>query len=499
MFKKKKFNYNEKIDENCLELTSKNIKLLLLENEDIVFRELFINDITLYVAYIDGLIDSSAASDYLIKPLKQENCFKVAKSEKDIIKLIDDGNVYFVNQSKQININDVISDILNGSTAIIFDGEKTAFTFNIYGFEKRSITEPSGETSIKGSRDSFVETLRTNTSTVRRKIKSHNLKIEKVTIGQRTKTKVDIFYMNGITDKKMVEDLKNKLLSINEDVVLSTGFIEEYIIDNKYITFPQIIYTQRPDKFCADIVEGRVGIIVDGLPDAFIIPATLLQCLQAVDDYSQDFIVSSILRILRFILMFVTIFLPGYFIAITTFHQGLIPSELAIFIKSSKEGVPFPTFLETSIMLIAFEILTEAGLRLPKAIGQTVSIVGAVIIGQAAVNARLVSPTVVVVIAITAISGYAMPNQDFSNATRLWRIIVVVLSSILGLFGTFLGAFFLLMLLCNMEAFSVPYLAPFVSTENQNLQDSIIRLPIPLQKKRPINLKVNDEMRRRQE
>lgn len=492
----KKHNCNKKTEDKEFELTSNSLKSLFSRNEDVIFREILINGIKVNIVYIDGLVDSTAASDFLIKPLKQEESFKSARTEKEIIKLIDEGNVYFIKQKKRMSEKDVVSDILNGNITLVFDEEKTAFTFEMYGFDKRSITEPTGENSIKGSKDSFVETLRTNTATVRRRIKSRDLRVESVTIGQITKTKVDIFYLDGIANKAMIEELKNRLGKIDEDIMLATGFLEEYIIDHKYVSFPQIIYTQRPDRFCADIVEGRVGVIVDGLPDSFIVPATLLQCLQAVDDYSQDFIISSVLRMLRFFLMLITLILPSFFIAISNFHQGLIPGELAVFMKASKEGVPFPTFMETVFMLIAFEILTEAGIRLPKTIGQTVSVVGAVIIGQAAVNARLVSPTVVIVIALTAISGYAMPNQDFSNALRLWRAILVVLSSLTGLFGVFIGAFYLLMILCCMECFGVPYLSPFVTTDYRNLGDSIIRLPLPWHTKRPLNLKVKDVERR---
>jgi spore germination protein KA len=479
-----------------IELSSENLRDIFSGNEDILFRVIKINKINITLVYIEGLINKDTASDYILKPLKQDESFRSAKSEEEIIDLIEEGDIYFVNQKTIDNTNDVVSDILNGNTVLIFDSEKKALSFNNTGFEKRSITEPSGENIIKGGKDSFVETLRINTATIRRRIKSQDLKIENMIIGKCTRTKVDIVYMEGITNKDIVAEVKKRLEKIDIDSALTTGAIEEYIADHKYTAFPQILYTERPDKFCSDILEGRVGIIVDGMPTASIVPVTLVQCLQAPEDYSQNYLVSSVIRFMRFFLMILTLFLPGFYTAVTTFHQEMIPTELAIFIESAKEGVPFPSFIEVIFMLGAFEILTEAGLRLPRTMGQAVSIVGAIIVGQAAVDAKLVSPAVVVIIALTAIASFSMPNQDFSNALRLWRFVFVIFSSIMGLFGLTIGGLAFLLMLSVMEVFGVPYLAPFVASEDQNLQDTIFRIRMPSQKKRPFNLKTQDDKRR---
>lgn len=493
---------NEKPDYIDLELKIENIKHILEKSKDVQFRNVFINDkdnLPVTVVFIDGLINQQLISDYILKPLVQEPKFNNITKEKDAIELIERGSVYFSSQKKRQDINDVISDVLSGSTALIFDKESTAFTFDTKGFEKRSITEPTGENVIKGAKDSFIENLRTNTATVRRKIKSHNLVIEETKVGKQSVTNVAIVYIKGITNRHIVEELNKRLDQIDTDSVITSGVIEENIIDNKYSPFPQVIYTERPDKFCANVVEGRVGIIIDGLPATYVVPATFGAFLQAPEDYSQSFIVSSVIRSLRFILTFITLFLPGFYVSLTTFHQEMIPTELALAITASKEGVPFPSFIEVIFMLVAFEVLIEAGLRLPKTIGQAVSIVGAVVVGQAAVEARLVSPTVVVIIAITAISSFTMPNQDFSNALRLWRFVFVLMSSAIGLFGLSLGGILLLHHLSSMEIYGIPYMSPFVGGENKVMQDSIFRLPFSAQYKRPVSLKTRNKKRQGQD
>lgn len=480
------------------ELNSESIMQILQQSKDVQFRSVFINgkeNLPVTVVFIDGLINQQLISDYILKPLAQEPKFSSITSEKDAIELIERGSIYFSSQNKRKNINDVVGDVLNGNTALIFDKENTAFTFDTKGFEKRSITEPTGENVIKGAKDSFVEDFRTNTATVRRKLKTHNLVVEKTKVGKQSVTDVAIIFLNGITNKHIVEEIKKRLDKIDTDGVLTSGIIEENIIDNKYSPFPQVIFTERPDKFCANIVEGRVGIVIDGIPVTMIVPASFNTFLQAPEDYAQNFIVSSVIRSLRFILVLITLFLPGFYVSLTTFHQEMIPTELALAITASKEGVPFPSFVEVIFMLVAFEVLIEAGLRLPKTIGQAVSIVGAVVVGQAAVDARLVSPAVVVIVSLTAISSFTMPNQDFSNALRLWRFAFVLVSSVIGLFGLSLGGILLLNHLSHMEIYGVPYMSPFVGEENKAMQDSIFRFPFSALYMRPVSLKTLNKKR----
>jgi len=492
------FQTEDKLYNTSTEVTSDNIRSMLGSNADFTSRTFLIRDnskIPATLAYIDGLVNSKLVNDNILKPLAQEKQFDTCKTAADAIGLISMGIVYSSAMKLRTNLKDLIDDILEGSIAIIFNDAKTAFTFEAKSDLKRAISEPAAETVIKGSKDSFVEELRTNTALCRKKIKSPYLSVEEISVGKQTKTTIAIVYMKNIANRKLVDEVKQRLEAFDISATLTPGVIEELLVDDKYSTFPQVQYTERPDRFCINIVEGRVGIMIESVPTTYIVPGTLLQFIQALDDYSFHFIVGSALRFLRFLAMFVTLVFPGFFITITTFHPEMIPTELTFSIVASREGVPFPMFVEVMILLIAFEFLVEAGLRLPKAIGQTVSIVGALVVGQAAVEAKLVSPATVIVVAITAIAGFTMPNQDFSNALRLWRFIFVILSSIIGIFGLTFGLIFLLYHWCKMETYGVPYLDPFVANEDEQLHDTLFRFPFSTMKKRPSSLNTKNKKR----
>ncbi len=480
------------------DVSSDDVRTIFENSSDFKSRMLLIRDkpeLPVTIAYIDGLVDSKVVSDYILKPLSMEEQFDSCKTEADGIRLISMGKIYSSSLQVRANMKELVDDIIAGNAALIFDGMKTAFTFDSKGEIKRSISEPTGESVIKGAKDSFIEDIRTNTALCRKKIKSPYLSIEEIAVGKQTKTTVAMVYMKNIANEKLVNEVKKRLESIDADRALTTGTVEEFLVDTKYSVFPEIAYTERPDKFCVGLTDGRVGIIIDGMPITYIVPGTLLQFMQTPDEYSYHFIIGTILRLMRFICMFITLVLPGFYVCITTFHPEMLPAELTFSIIASNEGVPFPMFVEVLILLIAFELLLEAGLRLPKTIGQTVSIVGGLVVGQAAVEAKLVSPATVLVIAITAITGFIMPNQDFSNGIRLWRIVNTILSSIIGMFGLTFGLIFLLYHWCRMETFGVPYLDPFVANEDEQFQDTLFRLPHIAMKKRPTSLETKNKKR----
>lgn len=498
--KKCESTYKERPDIETTQLTSENIRSILVKNSDVVFREILIcgnENRAVTLIYVDGMIDSKTVADTVIRPLMLDSKLCEAQSEKETISLIEYGYVHFPAQKTRKKIKEAISDIMTGSCALIFNEEKAALTFETKGFQQRSISEPTEENIVKGPKDVFVENIRVNTATVRRKIHTPDLVIEQTIVGKQTLTPVEIVYIEGITNKGLVKEIKARLDSIDIDGVIESGFIEEFIIDSKFSVFPQVTATERPDVFASNILDGRVGIIIDGIPIAYTMPGVIYQFLRTPDDYSQNYLASSILRLLRYTLMFVTVFLPAFYISVTTFHHEMIPSELALSIAASKEGVPYPTFVEVIAFLIAFEILLESGLRLPKNIGQAVSIVGALVVGDAAVSAGFISPAVVVVIAITAISGFTMPNQDFANALRLWRFIMAILASIIGLVGMTFGGIFMLFSLAAMETFGVPYLSPFVSGDGKGMDDTLIRPPVSFLKYRPFSLKTNNKRRQK--
>ncbi|HAN09740.1 MAG TPA: spore germination protein [Clostridiales bacterium] len=506
-FDKKKEEKNESKEDDLKKEESKNlstkisierIKSKLGRSVDFACKKFNVNsnkDLPVSIIYINGLIDSLKTSEFILQPLAESETLKSAETPQEVIKLIEQGALYYSSQTKRDKEDDIIKDVIEGSVALIFEQESIAFTFDLKGFERRSIGEPSSENVKKGGKDSFVETLRVNTATIRRRIKTPDLIIEEKVVGRQSKTQLNIVYIDGITNMDIVNSVKKKIDEMDIDQVLSIGKLDEFINEKKYSVFPQVDYTERPDKFCSDIIEGRVGIIVDGLPMGVIVPTEFAKLLQAPEDYSEDSIIASLVRLLRYFLLISTILLPGFYIAVTTFHPEMIPSELAMSIAESKEGVPLPIFFEVILMLVAFEILVEAGLRMPKTISQAVSIVGALVVGDAAVTAKLISPGVVIVIAIAAIASYAVPNQDLSNAIRLWRFIFVILSSIIGLFGLMIGVILILFNLAKMETFGVAYLEPFVESETMQAGDSLIRLPIKFLKYRPNFLKTYNKKR----
>lgn len=481
------------------ELISKNIKDILGSSGDIKFRKILINNnenIKVTLIYIDGLVNSSYISDYILKPLIQENVIQQAKDIKEVLNLIKDGVLYYAGQEVCSDINKTINGIMSGSSVLVFDECKTSVIFDVKKFDKRSMSEPTVENVTKGAKDSFIENYRSNTATIRRKIKTQNLVIEETVIGKQTLTPVGIVYIKGITNDDLIKAVREKLNNINVDNILATGFIEEALSNDINSPFPQVRNTERPDIFCADIIEGRVGVIADGIPLGFIVPVKFIQLLQTAEDYSRNYLVASALRIIRYISFAISLLLPSLYIAITTFHPEMLPTKLVLFIAKSREGVTFPIAIEILGMLLVFEILYEAGLRIPKTVGQAVSIVGTLVVGQAAVEAKLLSPSAVVVIALTSIATFAMPNQDLSNAIRIWRFIFAIFASILGLYGVVISIILLTFDLCKLETFGTSYMSPLVSsTIEEAIYDTVIRSPLKYNKKRPHNLKTKDNIR----
>ncbi len=342
--KGKPYLYEEKPENKDVSLTGKNISTLLSDSDDIIIRQLYINgneELAVTFCYVDGLINKKTASDDVLKPLLQEAALSKVQDSRDIINLIEHGSLYYTSQATRDNINDTIKDVLDGSVALIFDDIKQAVTFDIKGFEKRTIQETTGENVIKGSKDAFIEVMSVNTSLVRRKIRTQNLKIKQMSIGQETITPVSVVYIDGIANSNLVDEVNKRLQAINIDGVLRSSAIEEFIVDNKLSAFPQVMYTERPDNFCSNLLEGRVGILIDGLPVSYIVPGSLNQFLHAPEDYSSNFLVASSITFIRFVSVITTLILPGFYISVTTFHQEMIPTELAMSIIISKEGEVF--------------------------------------------------------------------------------------------------------------------------------------------------------------
>lgn len=486
-------------ENNAQVLNIENLKNAMGDSEDIKFREILVNSntaIPVNFICIEGIVNSADISNYVIKPLMQDNKIQGAQNAEEVINLIQNGVLYYASQSKTNDLNKVVDELLAGSAVLLFSDQNTAFIFDVKGFENRSMLEPTVENVTKGPKDSFVENYRTNTATVRRKIKTKDLVIESMILGKQTHTSIAIVYIKSILNDQILDEIRKRLSAINTDNVLTTSIIEDALSDNLNCIFPQVVSTERPDKFCADVIEGRAGIIVDGIPFGFVVPGTFVQFLQTPEDYSKKVIVSSILRIVRMFAMTISLMLPALYIAITTFQPEMIPTNLALFIAKSREGVTFPVAIETLGMLVAFEILYEAGLRVPRTVGQAVSIVGTLVVGQAAVEAKLVSPSIVVIIAMTSIAGFTIPNQDVANAIRVWRLVFAVLGTMLGLIGIVMSIILLTFTLCKLDSFGVPYMSPFVGNEGRDmLKDTILKIPPKYNKLRPNMLETKNVKR----
>lgn len=437
------------------------------------------------VCYLDGLVDGNFLSESVIRPLTDSGRLSGNDGAKNCIDMILNGAVYSNSASEKNTLNEVVEAIIKGFSAIVFDREGRAVVFETRSSQQRSISEPNVEKAVKGAKDAFIERIRTNSMLVRRKLRTPSLKIIRTVIGRRSDTEVDVVYLEGIANPEIIGKVLQKLKQIDIDGLIATGNLEEYLSDSPYSPFPQTMHTERPDRFAINLLEGRVGLLVDGLPLGFLVPCTLTEVMRVPEDRAQHFVAASILRILRYIAAVITVLAPALYVAITMYHQEMIPLKLLLSIIQSKQEVPFSTATEIIGMLIAFEILQEAGLRLPNPIGETVSIIGALIVGQSAVEAKVISPIAVIIVATAGITGYTMPSQDFASALRLWRFFLVLCALAGGLFGILAGVVLVIYHLCCIESFGISFLSPLADGGPMGLFNMVFRRPLTKDKHRP--------------
>lgn len=327
--------------------------------------------------------------------------------------------------------------------------------------EKRSPSQPEVESTVKGSKDAFTETVRTNTSLLRRHLRTPDLRLWEQIVGRRSLTNVTVVSIDGLTDPALVRRVKRRLESVDVDGVISPSAVEEYLTGSRRTAFPMLLYTERTDKFAAGLLEGRVGVLVDGLPLGYLLPADLSRLMESPEDRGMGYVTASCVRVLRYVALIVSLLLSGLYLAMATFHQEMLPPQLLRSIIESKASVPFSTTLEVLALLVAFELLQEAGLHLPRSIGQSVSIIGGLVVGTAAVQAKLISPAALIIVAVAGICGFVLPERDLANAVRVWRFVLALCAALTGLFGLTAGTILLLIQLAELRSCGVPYLAPF--------------------------------------
>lgn len=468
-------------------INSQAIKELFSKSRDILVRPIKItqNNLTIHLFCVDNMIDTALVDEGILKSLKLDENLKNCKTERELMDYLLSGGTYHVFTSEEDDYQKLLTNVLSGMFAFLFDKEKKAIVYDIRHFEKRSISEPEEEGVVKGAKDTFIEVMGVNNVLIRRRIHSEFLVIEKLQAGTVSKTDMSLVYISNIANMDTVNKIKEKINAINIDNISTPAFIEEYLIEDKKSLFPQIMYTQRPDRISANLTDGRIALVVDGIPFVYLLPCQLPMLMQSPEDYANHYIVGSALRLLRYAAMILTLFLPAFYIAATTYQNQMLPVQLALSTQAAKQNVPFSSASEVLGLLIAFEILIEAGLRLPKAVGTAMSILGGIVVGDAAVTANIVSPLVVVVVALAGIAGFVMPNQDLSSGIRVIRFFLAVLAAVGGFFGLAVGVILLLTHLCSLDNYGVAYLSPFVDIDESNHKDTLFRFPISYFRKRP--------------
>lgn len=455
------------------------------KSEDIIFHPFTVgNTRNCMILYIQGLVNQELLQQHVLDPLLHH---KINDSSiQEMFKIITEENQFFsCSYEVYDRLDEALTAILEGNVLLLVDKEQQMMAFPLSEYKIREISESSTENVIRGSKESFVEDLPTNLTILRRKIRSERLTIEKLNFGTITNTQTALVYIRGLCSKELVKEVKQRLSEVDTDAVLGTSYLEPYLEDDPYSPFPQIGNSERPDVAAGALLEGRVVLIADGSPFSIMMPMTFIMMLQSPEDYYQRFMYATFTRWLRMFFLGISLILPSFYISVINFHPEMLPGDLIITIAAARDVIPFPGIVEALIMEISFELLREAGLRIPKPIGQTVSILGALIIGTAAVQAGIVSAPMVIIVSLTGISSFIIPHFDLATTLRLLRFPLIILSGMLGLFGLVFGLIILMFHLCSLRSFGTPYLQPYAPVVISDWKDTLVRAPIWSLRTRP--------------
>ena len=445
----------------------------------------------LTVLFLDGLTSGRDIAEQVLRPLAQMTA--EAREEVLYTRALQ-GGVWCASVKEPESTQQAAELLVNGFCVILFPKSGKALGCEVKTGEKRSPSPPETENTVKGAKDAFTETLRTNTSLVRRHLRTPGLRLTETVIGKRTLTKVTVCWIDRLTDPELPRRMQERLSSIDIDGALSPAAIEEYVTGSRRTAFPLLEYTERTDHFCQGLLDGQVGLLADGLPLGYLAPVGLGRLMRSPEDRATDFFSASMLRLLRYAALGVSLLLPALYAAMAMFHQQMLPTKLLLSIIESKQNVPFSTLLEVLGLLCAFELLQQAGLHLPQAVGTAVSIIGGLVVGTAAVDAKLVSPAALIVTASSGICGFTLPNRELSDAVRLWRFVLTVLAGLWGLFGVTVGLLLLLTELAGLESLGRSYLSPFGRAE---VKGALVRPRLVRQKWRDGALKPMDDQNQR--
>lgn len=488
----------------------KNLDFLKYKYNALICNDVIIREFSLlaqnieykaFVLYIDGMVDSPVINEFILSPLMMRNRanifddkqkkfvseekidnvtlknFKKSK-EKNLVDFIYNSLIPQNSVDKVTDFSDIYSAINMGNCMLFVDSLDTAFNLDVKGFKQRNIDSPSNEIVVRGSQEAFVENIRTNTSMIRRLVNNENLVMETLTVGQITKTQVSIGYIKSLANEDLVAEVRYRINNLSVDYLISSGQLEQLIQDSPESLFPQMVATERPDKVSNFLLEGRVVIVVNGSPYVLVAHGVFVDFITSPEDLNLKYQFSNLEKIIRLLAIFLSLLLPGIYIAVTNYHQELIPTELLFTIAAARESVPFPTFVEILLMEVSFELIREAGLRVPTPLGSTIGIVGALILGEAAVSASLVSPVLIIIIAITGICSFSIPDFSLNFTFRIYRFVYIILGYMAGFLGISFGIFIQLAIMCKLKSFGSPYINPYILGKNKRSISSYFIPPI---------------------
>ena len=463
-------------------MTDESIRNAFDGASDFETRTLREGEATLHAYFIDGLVASAFIADYIFKPLVRELPENVADAYNAALR----GGIYNAVARPCTDLRDITTKIVNGFCVVLFPGTG-AIAFEVRTGISRGPQAPDLENTVKGPKDAFVETIRINSSLIRRHLRTPDLRLDGKTVGRRSLTNVSVVWVNGITSKELVRKMNERLDAIDVDGLISPSAVEEYVTGSRATAFPLIQYTERPDRFCQGLLDGRVGLLVDGLPLGYLAPADIGYLLESPEDRSRDYVSASCVRVLRYGALLASLLLPALYIALVMFHQEWLSPRLLDTILNTDQPRPFTTSAEVLGLLIAYELLQEAGIHLPQAIGQSVSTIGGIVVGTAAVEAGLIAPMVLIVVSVTGICGFVLPNRDLAQAVRVWRFGIGILAMLMGLWGVGIGMAALLIHLASLRCLGVCYLTPVPGNRG------VLRRRLKNQKRRDSRLHPEDE------
>lgn len=482
-----------------LQQNLKTLKLLLNDPSDLTTKVLTVggSNFTAAIISLEGLSDQEMLKEQAINPIQQNMKMGVnaLHNPAQALHEIENQMISLQIPTRTQKWDVILPFLLSGDAVLLLDGADEVLIIKCRRWPERGIEEPQTEALVRGPRVGFTESIYTNISLLRRHIKGSELIITPHTVGRRSKQALGVVFIKGIVNPDLVDEVERRLKTLDVDFAPESGTIEQWIEDSFLSPFPQLLNTERPDKVTAALLQGKVAILLDGTPFVLILPFTFVSLLHSPEDYYERWVIGSLIRLLRLVAVAITLFLPALYIAILSFHPGMIPFKLVFTIAAAREGVPFPAVVEALLMEVTLELLREAGIRLPKPIGQTIGIVGGLVIGEAAVQAGIVSPIMVIIVALTAIASFAIPSYSAGISFRMLRFVTMIAASFLGLYGIVMIFIMVCLHLVRLQSFGVPYLTPITPSFRDDWKDLFIRVPVTLLTERPRFMRPADTKR----